>query len=151
MYEQKMVQWLRNPLFNMETMCSIKFPSMKLLFSLCVGRTIDYLSISAPPIPYYFFYARVSCRMCIVPKCAKAMEYLSFWAKSRKEKALSFLTLFSVGYVIPRARVSPGLVNYEGLLHYQLLKPSDTVPAAMGSITALQCSGKEALQGDLGI
>jgi hypothetical protein len=25
------------------------------------------------------------------------------------------------------------------------------VPAAMGSITALQCAGKEALQGDLGI
>jgi len=102
-------------------------------------------------ILYYFLYARVSCRVCIVPKCAKAMEYLSSWAKSRKEKLLAFSTLCSVGYVIPRARASPGSVNYEGLLHCQLLKPSYTVPAAMGSITVLQCAGKEALQGDLGI
>ena len=47
---------------------------------LCVGRTVDELSISPPPTPYYYFYARVSCRVCIVPKCAKAMEYLSSWA-----------------------------------------------------------------------
>ena len=107
----------------------------------------DYLSISAPPTPYYFFHTRVSFRVCIVPKCSKAMEYLSSWAESRKEKWLAFSTLCSVGYVILRARASPGLVNYEG----KLLKPSDTVPAAMGSITALQCAGKEALQGNLGI
>ena len=58
--------------------------------SPCVGRTIDELSISAPPTPYYYFYARVSCRVCIVPKCAKAMGYLSSWAKSRKVNLLFF-------------------------------------------------------------
>ena len=67
----------------------------KFLILLSVGRTIDELSISAPPTPYYFFYARVSCRVCIVPKGAKAMEYVSSWA---------FSTLCSVGYVILRAR-----------------------------------------------
>ena len=103
-----MVEWLRNSLTNVEVMSSITNPE-QFFFSLCVGRTVDELSISAPPTPYYhfyarvscplcvgrtvdelsisapptpyyYFYARVSCRVCIVPKCAKAMEYLSSWA-----------------------------------------------------------------------
>ena len=75
-----MVEWLRNSINNREVMSSILCSNMTPFFSFCVGRTIDELSISAPPTPYYFFYARVSCRECIVPKCAKAMEYLSSWA-----------------------------------------------------------------------
>ena len=46
----------------------------------------------------------------------------------------------------PKRIRSNSSLYHEGLLHCQLLKPSDTVPAAMGSITALQCAGKEALQ-----
>ena len=79
MYEL-MDEWLRNSLRDVEGTCWITSPNSNSCFFLSVGRTIDELSISAPPTPYYFFYAHVSCRVCIVPKCAKAMEYLSSWA-----------------------------------------------------------------------
>jgi hypothetical protein len=51
----------------------------------------------------------------------------------------------------PTCKSVPRLGKLWGLLHFQLLKTSDTVPAAMGSMTALQCAGKEAFRGDLGI
>ena len=72
-----MAEWLRKCLINMEVMRSKTIPDMPLSF---ISLSVALLSISAPPTPYYFFYARVSCRVCIVPKCAKAMEYLSSWA-----------------------------------------------------------------------
>ena len=74
-----------------------------------ISLSVALLSVSAPPTPYYFFYARVSCRVCIVPKYSKTMEYLLSLVKSRKEKLLAFTTLLSVGYVTRKCKSVPRL------------------------------------------